>query len=60
MDPVKALGALREASRRAHEQQEADTDEPQFCVVDNATVTAILDNWDALDEWMTNRGFSPW
>lgn len=59
MDPNTALTELRNAVKHALAQQKADTDASQFCVVDNRTVSAMVDHFEALDEWLSNGGFLP-
>jgi len=59
MDPNEALNMIRRAARSAMSQMENDTDDPSFCVVDNRTVHALVDAFEALDEWLGNGGFAP-
>jgi len=59
MDPNEALKNLREAIASATGQQDADTDHGSFCVVNNRTVTDIINSFEALDEWLSRGGFLP-
>lgn len=59
MDPNEALRLLRNGLAYAQALMDQDTDSPSYCVVPNGTVQAILNNFEALDEWITNGGFLP-
>lgn len=59
MDPNEALRIIRQAVANAQRQMDNDTGHPSFCVVDNRTVSALIEHCEALDEWLSKGGFLP-
>jgi hypothetical protein len=59
MDPDVTLQDIRDAMESASRYMDNDTDAPQFCVVPNRVVHKLLDNFAALDGWLTSGGFVP-
>ena len=59
MDINEALRIIRRNAARAQRLMDNDTGHPAFCEVDNGTVGAIVDSWQAVDEWLSRGGFLP-
>lgn len=59
MDINEAVSTIRKGALRAQRLMDADTDHASFCVVDNGTVSSVVDAWQALDEWLSRGGFLP-
>jgi hypothetical protein len=52
MDPNAALAEIRTSSRELRDQDDDDT-------LEGSQLGNLLDHLDALDDWLTRRGFLP-
>lgn len=59
MDINEALRIMRSNATSAQRQMDMDTDAGPYCAVDNFTVTALVEAWQAIDEWLSKGGFLP-
>jgi hypothetical protein len=59
VDINEALRIMSRNVARAQRLMDSDTGHPAFCEVDNGTVSAIVEAWQALDEWLSRGGFLP-